>query len=204
MGGFRSFFFIESKLFQLVVEEGGNFYSLKIFEREKYYMQSVFMGKSAALWVMRSLEHIVIGVNPKHFFTFRDGDTAYTLQRGSNSFRQYLSMTELKVGGLRGSIIIPAGKSQGGWRTFGIELRRILEPSQYAVGGLNFLPYKYKQVPKNCTAKSYVEAVKAPIQARLKPIQQPFIKEKVKDGVMENILEPPRDNSHTQVVVHET
>ena len=165
------FFFIESKLFQLVVEEGGNFYSLKIFEREKYYMQSVFMGKSAALWVMRSLEHIVIGVNPKHFFTFRDGDTAYTLQRGSNSFRQYLSMTELKVGGLRGSIIIPAGKSQGGWRTFGIELRRILEPSQYAVGGLNFLPYKYKQVPKNCTAKSYVEAVKAPIQARLKPIQ---------------------------------
>ena len=113
----------------------------------------------------------MIEVNPKHFFTFRDGDTAYTLQRGSNSFRQYLSMTELKVGGLRGSIIIPAGKSQGGWRTFGIELRRILEPSQYAVGGLNFLPYKYKQVPKNCTAKSYVEAVKAPIQARLKPIQ---------------------------------
>ena len=138
------FFFIESKLFQLVVEEGGNFYSLKIFEREKYYMQSVFMGKSAALWVMRSLEHIVIGVNPKHFFTFRDGDTVYTLQRGSNSFRQYLSMTELKVWGLLRSIIILASKSQGGWRTFGIELRRILEPSQYAVGGLNFLPYKYK------------------------------------------------------------
>ena len=48
MGGFRSFF-IESKLFQLVVEEGGNFYSLKIFEQGKYYMQSVFMGKSVAL-----------------------------------------------------------------------------------------------------------------------------------------------------------
>ena len=37
-------FFIES-LFQLVVEEGGNFFSHKIFERGKYYMQSVFMGK---------------------------------------------------------------------------------------------------------------------------------------------------------------
>ena len=49
-----------------------------------------------------------------------------------------------------------------------------------------------------------MEAVKAPIQARLKPIQQPFVKEKVKDGVVENILEPPRDNSHTQVVVYET
>ena len=29
MGGFRSFF-IESKSFQLVIEEGGNFFSLKI------------------------------------------------------------------------------------------------------------------------------------------------------------------------------
>ena len=76
-------------------------------------------------------------------------------------------MTELKVGGLWRTIIIPAGKSQGGWRTFGIELRRILEPSQYAVGGLNFVPYKYKQVSKNRIARSYVEVVKALVQARL-------------------------------------
>ena len=96
MVGFRSFF-IESKLFQLVVEEGGNFYSLKIFEWGKYYMQSVFLGKSPTRWVMRSLEHTVVGVNPKQFFTFRDGDTAYTLHRGSNSFGQYLSVTEVKV-----------------------------------------------------------------------------------------------------------
>ena len=100
MGGFRSFF-IESKLFQLVIEEGGNFFSLKIFERGKYYMQSVFMGKSAALWTMWTLEHTVSGVSPKQFFTFKEGDIAYTLQRGSNSFGQYLSVTELKVGGMR-------------------------------------------------------------------------------------------------------
>ena len=87
---------------------------------------------------------------------------------------------------------------------FGIESRRILEPSQYAVGGLNFVPYKYEQVSKNRTARSYVEAVKALVQARLKPIQQPFIKEKVKDGAVEKILEHPRDNSHTQVVLYET
>ena len=109
MGGFRSFF-IESKLFQLVVEEGGKFYSLKIFEQGKYYMQLVFLGKSAR-WVMQSLEHTMVGVNPKQFFTFRDGDTAYTLQQGSNSFGQYLSVIELKVGGLRRTIIILASKS---------------------------------------------------------------------------------------------
>ena len=196
-------FFIESKLFQLVAEEGGNFFSLKIFEEGKY-MQSMFMGKSAALWLMRNLEYTMIGVNPKQFFMFGEGDTTYTLQRGSNSFGQYLSMTELKVGELQRNIIIPDGKLQQGWRTFGIELRRILEPSQYALGGLNFVPYKSKQIPKYCASRSFVEAVKAPVQARLKPAQQPFIKEKVKDGVVENIMELPRDNSRTQVVVFET
>ena len=196
MGGFRSFF-IASKLFQLVVEEGGNFFSFKIFEQGKYYMQSVFMGKSAALWIMRNLEHAVIRVNPKHFFTFKEGDTAYTLQRESNSFGQYLSVIELKVGGLRRTIIIFAGKFQQWWRTFWIELRRILEPSQYALGGLKFVQYRSKQIPKYHPAKSYVEATKAPVQARLKHVQQPLIKEKVKAGIMKNIVELPSDNSRT-------
>ena len=134
MGGFRSFF-IESKLFQLVVEEGGNFFSLRIFERGKYFMQSVFMGRNAARWLLQSLEHTVIGVNPKQFFTLKEGDIAYTVHRGSNLFGQYLLVTELKVGGMRRSIIIPIGKVQQGWRAFGIELRRMLEPSHYALGG---------------------------------------------------------------------
>ena len=122
-------------------------------------MQSVFMGKSAALWIMRNLEHTVIGVNPKQFFT--EGDTAYTLQRESNLFGQYLSVTKLKVGGLRRTIIIPAGKLQQRWRTFEIELRKLLEPSQYVLGVLNFVPYKSKQIPKFRAARSYVETAKA-------------------------------------------
>ena len=186
MGGFRSFF-IESKLFQLVIEEGGNFFSLKIIERGKYYMQSVFMGKSAALWTMRNLEHTVSGVSPKQFFTFKEGDTAYTMQQGSNSFGQYLLVTELKVGGMRQTIIIPAGKLQQGWRTFGIELRRLLEPSQYALGGLKFVPYKFKQIPKYQPTRSYVEAAKAPVHASLKHIQQPLRKEKVQAGTVMNL-----------------
>ena len=85
MGVIRSFF-IEFKLFQLVVDEGGNFFSLRIFERGKHFMKSVFMGKNAALWLMKNIEHTVVGVNPKQFFTLREGDTAYTLQQGSNAF----------------------------------------------------------------------------------------------------------------------
>ena len=70
MGGFHSFF-IESRLFQLVIEEGGRYFSLQIFERGKYSMRSVFMGKNAAQWLMKNIEHIVVGVNSKQFFTFR-------------------------------------------------------------------------------------------------------------------------------------
>ena len=95
-------------------------------------------------------------------------------------FGQYLSVTELKVGGLRRTIIIPAGNLQQGWRTFGIELRRLLEPSQYAVGALKFISYRSKQIPKYQLARSYVEAVKAPVQARLKHVLQPLNKEKEK------------------------
>ena len=142
MGGVRSFF-IESKLFQLVVEEGGNYFALRIFERGKYFMKSVFMGKSAALWLMKNIELMVIGVNPKQFFTLREGDTAYTLQRGSNSFGQFLLVTELKTGGLQRSVIIPEGKEKYGWKVFGLELRKMLEPNQYAFGGsgqVKFIP----------------------------------------------------------------
>ena len=79
MGGFRSFF-IESKFFQLVVEEGGRYFSLKIFEWRRYFMKSVFMGKDVAQWLMKSIEQIVVGISLKYFYTFREGDLAYTLQ----------------------------------------------------------------------------------------------------------------------------
>ena len=79
MGGVFSFF-IESKFFQLMVEEGGQFFSLRIFERSTYFMKSVFMGKNVALWSMKSIEQIVVGFSPKYFYLFREGDLAYTLQ----------------------------------------------------------------------------------------------------------------------------
>ena len=58
-------FFIESKLFQLILEEGGRYFLLRIFERAKFFMRSVFMGKNAAQWLMFNIEHLVGGVSPK-------------------------------------------------------------------------------------------------------------------------------------------
>ena len=125
MGGSHCFC-IESKLFQLVVEEGGRYYSLRIFEGSRYLMKSVFMGKNAAQWLIKSLEEIVVGFSPKYFYSFRDGDVAYTLQQNSNSFGLFPFLTELKVGGSRRSIIIPVGRAMNGWRVFGLELRKVV------------------------------------------------------------------------------
>ena len=77
-------------------------------------MKSVFMGKIAAQWLMKSIEQIVVGFSPKYFYTFRDGDVAYTLQRSSNSFGLFLLLIELKVRGSRRSIIILVGKEKNG------------------------------------------------------------------------------------------
>ena len=141
MGGVRSFF-LESKHFQFVLEEGGRFFRLQIFERGKFCMRSVFLGKNAAFWLMSNIEHIIVGVSSKQFFILREGDTAFTLQWSSNSSGQFLLLTELKTGGARRSIIIPEGKERYGWRAIGLELRKVLNPSQYAVGviGPKFIP----------------------------------------------------------------
>ena len=134
MGGSRSFF-IESKFIQLVVEEGGHYFSFRIFEWGRYPMKSVFMGKSAAHWLMKNIEQIVVGNSPKYFFTFREGGIAYTLQRSSDFFGLFLLLTEFKIGGFRRSIIIPEGRAKNGWRVFGLKLRKMLEPEIYVNGG---------------------------------------------------------------------
>ena len=97
MGGVRKFF-IESKFFHLVLEEGGRYFMLQIFERGKFFMRSVFTSKNAAQWLMFIIKHLGVGVSPKQFFT---------LQWSSSSSGQFLLLTELKAGGSRRSIILP-------------------------------------------------------------------------------------------------
>ncbi|KAK9994668.1 hypothetical protein SO802_024371 [Lithocarpus litseifolius] len=99
------------------------------------------MGKNATQWLMKSIEQVVVGISPKLFYTFREGDIAYTLQQSSNSFGLFLLLTEFKVGGFRRSVIIPEGRAKNGWRVFGLELRKMLEPDQYVNGGSSYLKF---------------------------------------------------------------
>ena len=176
MGGSRCFF-IESKLFQLVVEEGGQYYSLRNFERSRYLMKSVFMGRNADQWLMKSLEQIVVGFSPKFFYSFRDGDVAYTLQQNSNSFGLFLLLTELKVGGSRRSIIIPVGSAMNGWRVFRLELRKMLEPDNYVNGGsghLKFVAQSHKDTSGVQPFKSYADTMRG-YQVQVKDRLQPYL-----------------------------
>ena len=50
-----------------MVEEGGQYFSVRIFERSRYFIKSIFMGKNAAQWVLKSTEQIVVGISPKVF-----------------------------------------------------------------------------------------------------------------------------------------
>ena len=90
MGGYHSFF-IESKLFQLVIEEEGRYFSLQIFERGKYSMRSVFMGKNVAQWLRKKSRMLCIkeGDNNTKFF-----------HKMANSHRRYNHLSFLEVDGV--------------------------------------------------------------------------------------------------------
>ena len=104
-------------------------------------MKSVFMGKHVAQWLMKGIEQVVVGISPKHFYTFREGDIAYTLQKSSNSFGLFLLLTDFKVSGSRRSVIILEGRAKNGWRVYGLELRKMLELDHYMNGGFGNLKF---------------------------------------------------------------
>ena len=123
------------------------------------------MGKNAAQWLMKSTEQIAVGISLKYFYTFREGDVAYTLQRSSNSFGMFLLLTEFKVDGYRRFIFIPEGKAKNGWRVFGLELRKLLEPENYVNGSSGFSKFvaqHHKDISGVQPFKTFVDTVCGP------------------------------------------
>ena len=110
MGG-SIFFFVESKTFEFSVEEGGTFYSLRIFERYKDSLRSVFMGKDSAFRLLSYVEDLLPNTRPENFArTFRDGSKVFILQLGFNVHGSFLMISELLHGRRKGLIIVPEGK----------------------------------------------------------------------------------------------
>ena len=66
MGG-SIFFFVESKTFEFSVEEGGTYYMLRIYERNRDSLRSVFMGKESAKRLLAIVEDLMSNVTTGNF-----------------------------------------------------------------------------------------------------------------------------------------
>ena len=132
MGG-SVFFFVESKSFEFSVEEGGMFYQLRIYERGRDSLRSIFMGRGSAKRLLFYVEELISGQSSGQFArSCREGDKCFILQLGSNSHGAFLLISELTHGRRKGSIVVPEGKTGSGWRGFGLHLRKVLDPESLA------------------------------------------------------------------------
>ena len=118
MGG-SLFCFVESKSFEFSVEEGGSFFLLRIYERGRNSLRSVFMGKECAKRMLSIMEKFILSELPEHFArTIREGETMFIIQLGSNAHGYYLMISELLHGRRKGFLVIPEGRMGHGWRGF--------------------------------------------------------------------------------------
>ena len=53
------FFFVESKTFEFSIEEGDMFYQLRIYERGRDSLKSIFMGKGCAKRLLFIVEELI-------------------------------------------------------------------------------------------------------------------------------------------------
>ena len=118
-----SSFFVESKSFEFSVEEGGTFYLLRINERGKDSLRSVFIGKEIVIYDGGLYFHWVswtLCANRQRW------DAIFILQLGSNEHGSFLMISELLHGRQKGFIVVPEGKLGSGWRGFGFHLRKAI------------------------------------------------------------------------------
>ena len=155
MGG-SLFFFVESKSFEFSVEEGGSFFLLRIFERSRDSLRSVFMGKECAKRLLSIMENFIFSEPHEHFArSVRDGKTVFILQSGSNAHGYFLMISELLHGRRKGFLVIPEGRMGNGWRGFVWHLKKVLAPGNRALN----LPPKLLPGSEFQTNKSFAAAV---------------------------------------------
>ena len=95
-------------------------------------------------------------------------------------------MSELKVGRRQRSVIIPGGKAQNGWKVFGLELRKMLELDQYALGcsgQAKFVSQPQRRMSGFHPSRCFVETLKGQVQSG-DVIQSQHITTKDKDKNM--------------------
>ena len=150
------FFFVESKSFEFSVEERGSFFLLRIFERSRDSLRSVFMGKECAKRLLSIMENFIFSESREHFaHSVRDGETVFILQSGSNTHGDFPMISELLHGRRKGFLVILEGRMSNGWRGFVWHLKKVLVPGHRALN----LPHKHVPGSVVCANKSFAAAM---------------------------------------------
>jgi hypothetical protein len=128
--GHRRSFRIESKQFDIALEGGGSF-QIKITECGKRHTVSILLGRDGARWLAKYVDENVMRVeDPSFIRTYRESEQGFVITRHGNDNGRYLEVVVYGKGGLKGRLVIPEGRDQGGWRGFGAELRILLDSEQ--------------------------------------------------------------------------
>lgn len=116
------FIFIESKAFELSIEEGDSVFILRIYKQGRDSIWLVLMGKECAKRLLLHVEGLMSNQSPDPFVrTFREG-----MRSSFSSCGAFLRIIELINGRNRGSIVVLEGKLGCGWRGFGFHLRKVI------------------------------------------------------------------------------
>lgn len=121
---FLSWFFVESRVFELSVPAGGSVLRLL---REAWAFSSYAVGKYSVAWLKKVVEKLVHLVEDFAFVDFsREGNRAFIAQKGSNRACRFLEVAEYAVCGCRGLIIVPEGCEGHGWKILADELGKVM------------------------------------------------------------------------------
>lgn len=108
--GVYGWLLVEAKLFEFVVDEGVSI--LRIFERSKGILKSVFLGKGSGLWLETVKDMLQVEGQKLFTKTFWFGSRAFLAQQGSNKNMRFLALAEYEGGSWKGYLVILEGR---GW-----------------------------------------------------------------------------------------
>ena len=90
MGGTKHLF-IESKAFELTIDHGGEAHIVRLYERGKDTLRSIFMGMKSARTLLEALEELVSMKHTGDFVcTIKEGETVFIAKQCLSPFRPFI------------------------------------------------------------------------------------------------------------------
>ena len=169
--GGRSRFVMESKLFEIVVEDSGGKLKGCIWERRRGFASWIRFGEASLRCLLECVETCCREVDDQRWvIEWMEGNRKFRMERRLNKAGRFILCSVRDIEAKRYSIIFPEGKGQAsGWNSLAVRLRGLgVTPSK----GLKFTnvpeaPLKPKGVlevqwkEKGVETMSFAEAVKS-------------------------------------------